>query len=80
MGKSVLSRIEELERQKPSSIICLAKNVETGEIKEMPMRELAEKFDEWRIEKVIDGNDLDDLDAYLEAFRNYAKYKEHEEA
>lgn len=73
MNKSIMRRLEELSRHLPNPLIVLAKNVETGEIKEMPMLELVKKFHEWRMEKVVGGNDLNDLDEYLAAFRKYYK-------
>lgn len=73
MDKSLLRRIEELERQRPNSIVCLARNMETGEEREMPMRELAEKYGEWNLVKVVSGNDLDDLDAYLKSIFKYVE-------
>lgn len=83
MDKSILRRIEELERQRPNSIICLSRNMETGEEREMPMRELAEKYGEWNLVKVTSGNDLDDLDAYLDSIKKYVEEKrdeQHEES
>lgn len=79
MDKSILRRIEELERQRPNSIICLCRNYETGEEKEMPMRELAERYREWGMVKVTSGNDLNDLDAYLKSIFEYAKEQCNEE-
>lgn len=73
MDKSILYRIEALERQQPNSIICLARNMETGEEREMPMRELAEKYGDWNLVKVTRGNDLDDLDAYLKSIFKYVE-------
>ncbi len=79
MDKSIMRRIEELERQRPNRIICLARNMETGEEREMPMRELAEKCGEWNLVKVTSGNDLNDLDAYLKSIFEYAKEQCNEE-
>lgn len=73
MDKSILRRIEELERQQPNSIICLARNMETGEERELPMREWEKYYKEWNFIKVISGNDLNDLDTYLKAIKKYAK-------
>lgn len=83
MDRSILRRIEELERQRPNSIICLARNYETGEELEMPMRELAEKYKDWGMVKVTSGNDLDDLDVYLKSIFEHAEelvYEKHEES
>lgn len=71
MDKSILRRIEELERQKPHMITVLARNLSTGEEREMPMRELIERFGEWGLEKVLDGNDLQELDEYLSVAKEY---------
>lgn len=73
MDRSILRRIEELERHRPNSIMCLARNMETGEEKEMQMRELAERCPEWNLVRVTSGNDLTDLDAYLKSIFEYAK-------
>lgn len=73
MDRSILRRIEELERQQPNSIVCLVRNMETGEEREMPMLELANRFGEWDLVKVVHGNDLTDFGKYLDAFWKYIK-------
>lgn len=76
VGKNVISRIEELERQKPSKVICLARNLKTGEEREMPILELVERgFEEWEFVRVLEGGNLDDIWAYFDALFNYYGWK-----
>lgn len=71
MDKSILHRLQELERQRPHGITVLAHNLKTGEQREMPMRELIEHFGEWGLVKVLGGNDLKELDEYLATAQCY---------
>lgn len=70
---SIERRIKELERLSPHGITVLACNLKTGEQREMPLRELIERFGEWKLEKVLSGNNLDEFDAYLEALKKAVK-------
>lgn len=71
MDKSILNRIEDLERHRPHGITVLARDLETGKQRQMPMRELIEKFGGWGLVKVLDGNDLKELDEYLATAKGY---------
>lgn len=73
MDKSISRRIRDLESTAPNRLMALCTNLETGESKTMPLRDLIPEFELWKVERIIGGNNLHDLDAYLSAFLECVK-------
>lgn len=69
MTRSILHRLEVLERQKPGTLIAQCHHIETGEVKVMPLREMMKEFSLWELDRIISGNNMRDFDAFLSAFR-----------
>ena len=72
MTHSILHRLEVLERQKPGTLIAQCHHIETGEVKVMSLREMIKEFSLWELDRIVSGNDMRDLDAFLGAFREEA--------
>lgn len=66
---SIRTRLEVLERRTPGALTGKFTHMETGETKTAPLREVTKDFTSWRLDHVVSGNRLADLDSYLGAFR-----------
>lgn len=69
MNNRVDARLRSLERKTPGALIGRFTNMETGEVKVMPFREVTRDFQHWRLDRVVSGNRLADLDNYLGVFK-----------
>lgn len=78
MNASVSKRLAILEGRVPLAIMATCTNIETGITRNAPIREFINEIGIWRLDRITDGNNLRDIDAYLTEFKRYVEEAEHE--